>query len=80
MGEWYTISPACVAYGNEDEIVILRDCVRAMQIWIRLVAYNHITNFLSLTYMDWIFDNMTRSHNREWHTTFMVLALVDVEK
>ncbi|GAU44619.1 hypothetical protein TSUD_378970 [Trifolium subterraneum] len=68
------ISPTCPACGNEDETIIhvLRDCMHATQIWIRLVTSNHITNFFSLTCRDWIFYNMEGAHNKEWQTIFMV--------
>ncbi|MCH81203.1 RNA-directed DNA polymerase (Reverse transcriptase) [Trifolium medium] len=68
------ISPTCSVCGNEDETIIhvLRDCIHATQIWIRLVASNHITNFFSLTCRDWIFYNMEGAHNKEWQTIFMV--------
>jgi ribonuclease HI len=72
------ISPTCPACGNADETVIhvLRDCVQATQIWFRLVASNHITNFFSLNCRDWIFNNldikMTGANKNEWQNIFMV--------
>ncbi|CAJ2669285.1 unnamed protein product [Trifolium pratense] len=70
------ISPTCPSCGNDDETIIhvLRDCIHATQIWIRLVASNHITNFfsLSLSCRDWIFDNISGAHNKDWQTIFMV--------
>jgi len=54
------ISPMCPTYGNEDETIIhaIRDCVPSTRVSLRLVAFNHITNFFSLNYMDWILNNL----------------------
>ncbi|GAU48589.1 hypothetical protein TSUD_405790 [Trifolium subterraneum] len=67
-------SPTCPACGQEDETIlhVLRDCMFATQIWIRLVASNHITDSLSLTCRDWIVDNISGAHTKDWHTIFMV--------
>jgi len=57
------ISPIC---GNGDETIIhvLCHCVYATQIFIRLMASNHITNFFSLICRDWIFNNLIYEKNR----------------
>ncbi|GAU39340.1 hypothetical protein TSUD_60910 [Trifolium subterraneum] len=68
------IAPTCPICGNADETIIhvLRDCSYANQLWIELAASNHITNFFSLSCMEWIFDNMEKAHDREWKTIFMI--------
>jgi hypothetical protein len=66
------ISPTCPSSGNDDETIIhvVRDCIHATQIWMRLVASKYITNFfsLSLSCRDWIFDNILGVHNNDWQT------------
>ncbi|WJX61000.1 hypothetical protein P8452_46145 [Trifolium repens] len=68
------IAPTCPACGNGDETIIhvLRDCSYATQVWIKLLASIHITNFFSLTCREWIFDNMEKAHNKGWKTIFMI--------
>jgi heme O synthase-like polyprenyltransferase len=62
------ISPICPICGNEDETIIhvLRDCVHATEICIKLVASNHITSLFSLTCRDLIVDNMAKVNNNNW--------------
>jgi hypothetical protein len=55
------ISPICPSCVNGDETLmhVLRDCVYATLLWIKLVGSIHITNFFSLNGRDWIFKNLT---------------------
>ncbi|CAJ2637065.1 unnamed protein product [Trifolium pratense] len=72
------ISPLCNICGAADETVIhvLRDCISATQVWLRLVPSNQSSNFFSLSCRDWIFKNITNNfhgtHDLNWTSTFMV--------
>jgi len=71
------ISPTCPCCAKEDETVIhvLRDCVHATQVWLRLVPSNYITNFFSFDCREWIFNNLNKKgigdNPATWQTTFM---------
>ncbi|CAJ2627891.1 unnamed protein product [Trifolium pratense] len=71
------ISPTCVSCMREDETTlhVLRDCVHATRVWIRLVPSNYITNFFSFNCREWIFDNINKkgfgASKDGWQTTFM---------
>jgi hypothetical protein len=45
--EVWRFCPLVLVCGNENETIVqvLRDCVHATQIWIKLVASYYITNF-----------------------------------
>jgi hypothetical protein len=72
------VSPICPSCGNGDETLIhvLRDCVYATQVWIKLVASIHISNLFSLNCRDWIFKNLANqvcgTRKEEWRSIFMV--------
>ncbi|GAU47272.1 hypothetical protein TSUD_280950 [Trifolium subterraneum] len=72
------ISPISHICGNEDETIIhtLRDCIYATQIWIKLVAFNHITNFFAFNCKDWFFKNLSNNEygaqKEGWKSIFMV--------
>jgi ribonuclease HI len=71
------ISPLCTRCGRDDEttIHVLRDCVYATQVWLRLVPSNFMTDFFTFDCRNWIFDNISKQgiggHSTNWKTTFM---------
>jgi ribonuclease HI len=71
------ISPTCSSCMREDETTlhVLRDCVHATRVWIRLVPSNYITNFFSFDCREWIFNNLNKkgmSASKDgWKTIFM---------
>jgi hypothetical protein len=71
------ISPTCSSCMREDETTlhVLRDCVHATRVWIRLVPSNYITNFFSFDCREWIFNNLNKkgmSASKDgWQTIFM---------
>ena len=50
------ISPTCTSCGSHDEntLHVLRDCVHATHVWLRLVPSNFITSFFSFSCNEWI--------------------------
>ena len=72
------ILPTCTSCGRHDETTlrVLRDCVQATQVWLRLVPSNFITSFFSFSCREWIFTNLNKHNigpNKDgWQTTFMM--------
>lgn len=74
------ISLTCTSCGshNETTLHVLRDCVHATQVWLRLVPSNFITSFFSFYCRACIFTNLNKHNigpNKDgWRTIFMTIC------